>query len=375
MKKLGFGFMRLPLLNKEDPTSIDMDQLKKMVDLYMGEGFTHFDTAYMYHKGESERAFKAAVADRYPRESYTLTDKLPASSLNSREDLYRVFDEQIEKTGVDYFDYYWIHNVGGASYRRVESMGAFDLLKEKKANGKAKHIGFSFHDKSEILDEILTEHPEVEFVQLQINYLDWKNPGVDSENCYKVARKHGKKVFIMEPVKGGMLASVPEEAEEIMKRYDPEASIASWAIRFAASLEGVQTVLSGMSSLEQMKDNLAYMSDFKPLSKMEYDILDKVTDIIKKDVAIACTGCRYCTENCPKDIAIPEYFALYNSLKRFGNENQAAMYFRNISLKHGKPSDCLSCGNCEKKCPQHLPIRELLRDKIKPEIEDIQLNR
>ena len=333
-KKLGFGLMRLPRLNPNDEGSIDLEQTKQMVDIFLQRGFTYFDTAWMYCAFKSENAVKDVLTSRHPRESYTLATKLHAAYIHSLDDRDAIFNTQREKTGVDYFDYYLLH------------------------------MGFSFHDTAEVLDKILTEHPEMEFVQLQINYLDWDSEGVQSRKCYEVATKHGKPVIVMEPVKGGTLAKLPAAAEKLLRATNPEASIPSWAVRFAAGLPNVKMVLSGMSSTEQLLDNTGFMQDFVPLTQQEQAVIAQVVDTINASIAIPCTGCAYCTEGCPMHIAIPKYFSLYNAdlqeLKDKDFTSQGA-YYDNLTLKFGKASDCIGCGQCESVCPQHLPIIENLK--------------
>ena len=365
MKKLGFGLMRLPSLDKAKSANVDMEQMKQMVDLFMERGFTYFDTAWMYCGFASEPAAKEALVSRYPRDCYTLATKLHAGFLKSEEDRDRIFNAQLEKTGVEYFDYYLLHGIEAGMLPTYEKLDCFNWLLQKKEAGLVKHAGFSFHDKAELLDEILTKHPEMEFVQLQINYLDWESEWIEGRKCYEVCVKHNKPVIVMEPVKGGTLANLPAEAEALVKGMDPTMSASSWAIRFAASLPNVMLVLSGMSSLAQMEDNTAYMQDFKPLTEDEKNTLFKVAEIINSQIAIPCTGCSYCTEGCPMKIAIPQYFSLYNEDMR---ENLAekgwTVNFTNYSLvsaKAGKASECIACGQCEEVCPQHLPIIEELK--------------
>ena len=364
MKKLGFGLMRLPLLDKNDYSSVDVERVKKMVDQFMENGFTYFDTAAPYHQGNSEVAFREAVVKRYPRMAYTITDKLSLFMIRDRSDFPAFFDSQLERLGVDYVDYYWLHGLGGPSYRQAEEWGAFQFVQNLKAAGKVKHIGMSFHDKAALLDEILTRHPEMEYVQLQLNYLDWEDATVEARKCYEVAYKHRKPVIVMEPVKGGSLVNIPEEAHRLFHGYAPDRSDASWAIRFAASPANVMMVLSGMSDEAQMEDNIGFMTKFQPLDEREQEIVAQATEIIKASITIPCTACRYCVDDCPKKIAIPDYFAIYNNLKRFGGPQGmvARTYYGNLTQAHGKASECIKCGKCEQHCPQHLPIREYLKD-------------
>ncbi len=366
MKKLGFGFMRLPLLDGNVQTSFDHEQICKMVDSYLEQGFTYFDTAYMYHEGKSEVELREALVKRHPRESFLVADKMPTMSINEKEDLERIFNEQLERCGVEYFDYYLLHCLGTNLYQVAERLNAFDFVINKKKEGKIKHVGFSFHDNAQVLDKILTEHPEVEFVQLQINYLDWEDNGVQSGLCYEVARKHNKDIIIMEPVKGGTLANVPEKAEKLLKELEPEMSVPSWAIRFAAGLDGVIMVLSGMSNMQQLADNTGYMSDFKPLTDDEKEAVFKVADIIKAPATIPCTSCRYCVEGCPMSIPIPDYFGLYNA--EIQEISESGEKYNEFAKKYGKASDCIECGQCESHCPQHIEIIKELK-KISEKFE------
>ena len=363
-KKLGFGLMRLPLLDPDDAGSVDIEQTKEMVDAFISHGFTYFDTAWMYCSFQSEPAVKEALVDRYPRDSYTLATKLHAGFIKTKEDRERIFQEQLKKTGVDYFDYYLIHDVGVDHYKIYQELECFEWLAEKKRQGLVKHIGFSFHDTAEFLDKVLTEHPEVEFVQLQINYLDWDSEGVQSRLCYETAERHGKPVIVMEPVKGGTLAKVPEGVEKMFRDYHPEMSVPSWALRFAASLPNVKMVLSGMSNMEQINDNMSFMQDFQPLSEEEKEVVLKAADMINHNIEIACTGCAYCTDGCPQQIPIPKYFSLYNAEKQEIKEKgwtPQGEYYQRLTESFSKASECIECGQCEAVCPQHLNIIEELK--------------
>ena len=365
-KKLGFGLMRLPLTDANDKGSIDIEALKEMVDAFIEQGFTYFDTAWMYCAFKSEDAVKEALTDRYPRDRYTLTTKLHASYLKKKEDRDRIFEEQRQKTGVEYFDYYLIHAIDQELYSIYNEMDCFNWLIEKRKQGLVKHIGFSYHDSAEFLDQVLTEHPEMEFVQLQMNYLDWESAEVQSRKCYEVASKHGKPVIVMEPVKGGTLADVPAEVRESFAAYHPDLSVPSWALRFVASLDNVAMVLSGMSNMEQLMDNISYMKEFVPMNAEETELVHKAAEMIKDSIAIPCTGCSYCTEGCPMQIAIPDLFRVYNKSKRGEiSDVEADEEYRQLTESGGKARECLACGQCQVACPQHLEIINYLKDVAK----------
>lgn len=363
-KKLGFGMMRLPQLDNNDYASVDIELTKQMVDYFLEQGFTYFDTAWMYCGFQSEGAVKEALVDRHPRDSFTLATKLHCGFFNSPEEMDDIFRQQLEKTGVSYFDYYLLHDIGEDHYRKYTEYGSFDWLAGKKEAGLVKHVGFSYHDGADLLDRILTEHPEVEFVQLQLNYLDWDSEAIQSRRCYEVCVKHNKPVIVMEPVKGGTLAVVPDKVTQLFKSYAPDASVPSWAIRFAASQPNVKMVLSGMGNMDMVRDNTGYMKEFQPLNEEEMALVRQATDIINESISIPCTGCAYCVDGCPKSIPIPKYFSLYNAEKQElegkGFTPQGG-YYRRLTENFGKASECILCGKCEKACPQHLPIRDHLK--------------
>ena len=358
IKKLGFGLMRLPMNGDQ----VDMDQTKKMVDLFMQKGFTYFDTAYVYIGGQSEKALGEAVVARYPRDSFQCATKLPIWDLKDRADMERIFQESLDRAGLTYYDFYLLHALGKESAQKADDLGAWDFVKELKAQGKAKHIGFSFHDTADVLEDILQKHPEAEFVQLQINYADWESDGVQSRKCYEVARRHGKSVIIMEPVKGGALATMTPQVQEIFKKADPSASVASWAVRFAASLGGLVTVLSGMSDLPQMEDNLSYMRDFRPLSQEEQGIIGQVVDVLNSLPTVPCTGCKYCVDGCPQKINIPGLLSAMNNLTLYGDKERSKDRYTQAVGEGGKAGDCIQCGACQGHCPQHLEIIEYLKE-------------
>lgn len=359
MNKLGFGFLRLPRETEADENSVDIEKTKELVDLFLARGGRYFDTAYTYMNGGSERAVKEALVRRYPRDAFCLADKLPTWLLTCEADCEKYFLEELERCGVEYFDYYLLHGLDQENYALCQRMNAFEYMKRLKAEGRAKRIGFSYHDSPELLDQILEKHPEMEFVQLQINYLDWESEVIQSGKCYETAVKHGRRVIVMEPVKGGSLASLPEEAEQALRRIHPEESMASWAIRFASSLESVDIVLSGMNTASQIEDNLR---DVRLLDMDEYRALETSAGIIRRNTAVPCTGCSYCTAGCPKHIPIPGYFGLLNEYARSPKELWKMEYrYRDLAVGRGRASDCIACGACERTCPQKIGIIDNLK--------------
>ena len=356
-KNFGFGCMRLPLKDGE----IDLAETSRMVDYFLEQGFNYFDTAHGYLQGRSETALKACLTSRYPRDSYILTDKLTGSFFKTEADIRPFFQSQLEACGVDYFDFYLMHAQSAMFYQHFKKCRAYETAFALKAEGKIKHVGISFHDHAEVLEQILTDYPEIEVVQIQFNYVDYDDPAVQSRKCYEVCRRHGKPVLVMEPVKGGNLVNLPEEARKVLDELHG-GSPASYAIRFAAGFPGMMMVLSGMSSMEQMKDNLSYMKDFQPLNETELEAVKKVQSIFRGMNLIPCTACRYCTDGCPRQIAIPDLFAVMNT-KQIYHDWNADFYYNNVYTGAGRrASDCIQCGRCEKACPQHLPIRRLLTE-------------
>ncbi len=358
-KNFGFGCMRLPMKDGE----VDTEETSRMVDTFLENGFNYFDTAHGYLDGKSELALKDCLTGRYPRDRYLLTNKLTNSFFQKQEDIRPFLESQLEACGVAYFDFYLMHAQNAEVFKYFKECRAYETAFEMKAEGKIRHVGLSFHDRPEVLEQILTEYPQIEIVQIQFNYVDYDNPTVQSRACYEVCRKFGKPVIVMEPVKGGNLVNLPEKAADVLKELHG-GSLASYAIRFAAGFPGIRMVLSGMSSLAQMQDNISYMKNFVPLNKRELAAIEDVQEVFNGLHLIPCTACRYCTDGCPQHIAIPDLFATMNSKKLYKDWN--ADYYYGIHTGPGRrASDCLKCGKCEKACPQHLPIRQLLEEVAK----------
>ncbi len=355
MNKTGFGFLRLPMTEEKE---INQPLLNRLVDEFIQRGGTHFDTAYTYQNGKSEVALRKALVERYPRETYQVSTKLPSWAVKEHEDCQKLFDEQLQRSGLEYFDVYFVHSLDQKNYENAQRTDQFGFVRKMKAEGKVRQIGFSFHDRPELLEQILTEHPEVECVLLQINYLDWDSVSIQSRRCYETAVKFGKRILVMEPVKGGTLAKLPEKAEALLKSFRPDWSIPSWAIRFASSLDKVDVVLSGMNSLEQIADN---MQPFAPLTQEELDVLFKAADMVRASTAIQCTACEYCTAECPAGIPIPQYFQLFNEYSQTGEAGGLKDQYTALAENGALASACLECSQCEEKCPQKLEIPSLLK--------------
>lgn len=356
--RLGFGCMRLPRLEDGE---IDIPQFSQMVDAFLAAGFNYFDTAHVYLEGKSEPAIRQALTSRHARDEYFLADKLTNGNFNSTEEIVPLLEEELAACGVEYFDLLLMHAQSRESYAKYQRLGAYEEAYKLVRDGRVRHFGISFHDTVEVLDQILTEHPEVECVQLQLNYLDWDDVSVQSRACYEVCRAHGKPVMVMEPIKGGTLATLPPAAAEALAQTCPDAP-ASYALRFAGGHEGVAMVLSGMGTTEQMAQNIKTFSPLEPLSEEELAGLARVVDVMHEQDVVACTACRYCVEGCPRRIDIPALFACLNAKRAYGDRGQA-FYYNNVHTKgRGRASDCVRCGRCEHACPQHLPIRELLQE-------------
>ena len=363
MPKIGFGLMRLP----ETDGVIDIDKVCNMVDAYLDAGFTYFDTAYVYHGGNSEKAVKEAIVKRHPRDSFTLATKLPAWSIHSLEDRDKIFNEQLERCGVDYFDFYLLHSIeDGNNYDTYVKYDCFNWGIQKRAEGKSTHFGFSFHGTPELLVQIVDTHPEIEFVQIQLNYADWDNPLVHSGELYKILSERNIPIIVMEPCKGGKLANHDDECTEILKNVRPDKSIASWAFRFVGSLPGVTTILSGMTTQDQMEDNMNTFKNFEPLSDEERAAIDKVIEVMFRVEQVGCTACRYCVDGCPMSISIPDVISAINTKRKFPGDMRPQFFYNGLIARDGigKASDCIECGQCEGVCPQHLPIITLMQEAV-----------
>lgn len=380
-KRLAFGCLRLPIIENgmampgfRDDSLVDEESWQPIVDKGMANGYNYFDTSWFYHNGNSERAIGHCVADKYPRDSFIISDKMPVKFMKNSSEMETIFQEQLNKCHVDYFDFYLIHALGHEAYEKWTKEGLFEFLVKKREEGKYREFGMSMHETPEFLEKVLTEHPEVDFVMLQINYLDWNSPAIRSKELYDTAVRHGKPIVVMEPCKGGTLANPPEEAAKLMKDYAPDASLASWAYRWVGSLPGVRVVSVGMPKMEFMDDNMKTFDDFKPLNEEEYAIIDKVVEIINSKTAIPCTNCKYCEEACPFDIPAGDYFQLYNDYYRMTSSTDyndvitPAVTYSNIIERRTAADKCVACGKCEKVCPQHLKVADLLQEKV---VEDM----
>ena len=354
--KLGFGLMRLPRRG----VKIDVRQVEQMVDAFLGAGFTYFDTARIYPG--SEAATRKALVKRHPRESFTIATKLNTMIAPTSGMARKQIRTSMRNLGVDYIDYYLLHSLTDSSYKSYENLGLWDFLNDLKREGEVRNIGFSFHSGPKLLDQILTEHPDVDFVQLQINYADWENARIASRANYEVARAHNKPIVVMEPVKGGKLADPPTEVRALMDEAAPNASYASWAIRFAAGLDGILCVLSGMSNMAQVADNIAYMAGFQPLDEREMDVIRRAREAFGAVHDIPCTACRYCVEGCPRHIHIPEVFAAMNKQLVGGQLAEARADYREAVRAGNFASACIACGKCEAACPQGIAIIDQLRE-------------
>lgn len=369
MARLGFGMMRLPVVDENDQTSVDIEHVNRMVDAFMESGFNNFDTAFVYHEGVGEAAFRKSVVERYPRESFKVSTKLPLFVITEESQLEPLFAQQLENCGIDYFDYFLLHNVSGFTENAWKNVDLFSFIRKKKEEGFIRHIGLSTHGNAEFLEELLFEHPELEFVLLQINYLDWEDEGIESKKCLEVAKKYNTPVMVMEPYKGGFLADVPEEAEKIMKQYNPDRSVVSWAMRFVANLDGVCMVYTGASNLEQLESNIYEFKNADPLNDEEMEIIKQVSEIITSNITVDCTKCRYCIDSCPEDINIAKIFDLYNKHKILEMDEWTPLgnaYLNYTKLDGvGIASDCIECESCIEECPQVINIPEVLKDVVK----------
>ena len=361
-KRLGLGCMRLPLTSRND-ADVDYELCNRMVDRFMEAGFNYFDTARVYHAGSSEKMIKKCIADRYPRDAFLLTDKLSDACFKKEADIRPLFEDQLKVCGVDYFDFYLMHAQDKENYPKYQKTHAYEIAQELKAEGKIKHVGISFHDSADFLEQILNDHPEIEIVQIQFNYFDTDSPSVEASRLYEICQAHEKPMVVMEPVRGGGLAKLTEEQQAVFDDlYEDDGekpSAASYAMRFCASFPWIAMVISGMGDMDMLEDNIQSFSPLEPIDEEELEAIEKVKTLMLGQEGIPCTACKYCLEGCPEHIRIPDIFSSYNADKVFHSWN-SRMYYEVSTRDGGKASDCIKCGKCEKACPQHLPIRELL---------------
>lgn len=354
--KLGFGFMRLPVIN-ENPSDINYEMVNGLVDLFIENGGNYFDTGFHYHNGKSEEAIKKCVVERYPRSKVQIADKMPIYGMMRKDNPEMIFNTQLERCGIDYFDYYLIHNTADIFYNGIaKKLKVFDFVNDAKSQGFINHLGISHHDTVDVLKQVLDENPEIEFVQLQINYVDWLNKAVQAKECYELVKDYGLDVFVMEPLKGGNLINVPDKAKELFKNYNGESPV-NWAISYVLNLKSVELVLSGMNEEKHVKENIAIVKNFKGLENNQLDIIAQVREIINDSTAIPCTFCDYCADYCKKEIPISKYFSIYND-EMSSNVDQMLnfLYYNNYAERYAKASQCVGCGACEKVCPQHIEI-------------------
>ena len=364
MKKLGFGCMRLPLVNPEEK-EVDIELFKEMIDYFMNHGYTYFDTAHTYLNGNSEKAIREALVYRYDRKEYVIADKLPIFNLEEDADMDKIFDEQLQRLDVDYIDYYMLHNLSSKHKKKYTQIDSIKFIQDKKKEGKVKHIGISTHDSPQFLESILYENPWIEFVQLQINYLDWENEIIQARGCYEVTEKYNKPIIVMEPLKGGALIDIPDEAKSLFYSLNKDKSIASWSFRYLLSLDNVKMILSGMDSMDALEDNVNTFDNYIQLTSKEKEAIDTTIDLINQKNEIQCTGCNYCLDKCPQSIPIPELFKLYNTQKTLNQEHSIAMYYRNfIANGNKKASECIKCSKCINYCPQSIDIPQQLEKVI-----------
>ncbi len=361
LPKLGFGLMRLPTIPGGSQKDIDFDQVTKMVDMFMERGFSYFDTAYIYHEGASESVIKKCLVGKYPREKFQVVDKMPMWNITGFDSYERIFQDQLSKTGLEYFDIYFLHGIGVNNFETIDRTEGWKFLKSLKERGLAKHIGFSYHSPAEPLDKLLGEHPEIEVVQLQLNYLDWESEQVQSRKCWEACRKHGVAVTVMEPIKGGSLANPHPTVQKVFKELEPDSSAASWALRFAASHDGIITVLSGMSNIDQVDDNTKSMANFKPFGEKEFAAVEKAVKAFNEIPIIPCTSCRYCTNDCPQRINIPAIIGMVNEYIKYQSTSSVGFGYMMAIGQGGRASSCVECHSCEEHCPQHIKITEHLK--------------